>query len=383
MVKSDCPVRQILKVVNGVDKQKQGISIKINGQERTYSLKEVENEKEEDTELDTYENHEVAAAKEAEDDDFTWVLPTTTENEKGNQPFVAIEDVRNVGKKSNKSKGFGAKSFRPRSILPSKTFLFAVLLGVLIGTGFGMIILNLLTNELVEEQVASNQPQGNTSDQNSVGEKENDPSSKGEKEAVEGKTVSLNVAPLTPVVVQAGIFSTNDSGQLIVDKIKGLGYSAVMLENADTYIVLAGVGSNVGLVKQMSSVYVNSNQEHFVKPFTINGGDYQNVPENESQYFGKAVPIYNEIASVSSGILAGSDITVEQWQKVVGLFNQVDSLNPEQASEHMQSFSTNLTNAYNIVNSYFETKDKATLWQSQQALLDGLKSYQQWVNNLS
>lgn len=367
-----------------MDKPKQGISIKINGQERTYNLYKEEKESKLDTELDTFENHEVAAAKEAEEDDFTWVLPTTTENDEGNRPTIAIEDVRNYSsKKSNKFKGFGKKSFPTRSIFPSKSFLFSVLLGIFIGTGFGLIILNLLTDELVQEQVSSNNPQAGTALENPVEEKEDNPSSAGEDSKDDVKTIPLKVSPLNPVVVQAGIFSTKDSGQLIVDKIKSLGYSAVMLDNTDTFIVLAGIGSNVELVKQMSSVYVQSNQEHFVKPLTINGGDYQNVPEIESQFIAKAIPLYNELATVSSGLLAGSDMNAEKWKNVVGLYNEINSLDQGKVTEQIQSFSTNVTKAFDLLNSYYETKDKASLWQSQQALLEGLKDYQLWVSTLS
>lgn len=367
-----------------MDKPKQGISIKINGQEREYNVNKVEKENQQDTELDTYENHEVAAAKEAEEDDFTWVLPTTTEDEKGDQPFVAIEDVRNISsKKNNKFKGFGKKSFSPRSVLPSKSFFVSIVLGVLIGTGFGLIVLNLLTDDIIQEQVASTNPQGGTVGQKPSGDNEENPSAIDDNKQKEDNTIPLKVAPLNPVVIQAGIFSTLDSGQLIADKIKNLGYSAVILENADTYIVLGGIGSNVDLVKKMSSVYAEKNQEYFVKPITIIGGDFQNVPEKESQYIGKAIPLYNELASISSNLLAGSDITTEKWQQVGGLYNEINSINQDKVAEHLQSFSTNVTKAYEILNKYFETKDKASLWQSQQSLLDGLKDYQLWVNTLS
>ncbi|QOR65695.1 hypothetical protein IM538_18070 [Cytobacillus suaedae] len=368
-----------------MDKPKQGISIKINGQEREYNVNKEEKENRQDTELDTYENLEVAAAKEAEEDDFAWVLPTTSDDKKGDQPFVAIEDVRNLSsKRNNKFKGIGKKSFTPKSVLPSKPFLISVVLGVLIGTGFGLIVLNLLTDDIIQEQVASNNPQGGVVGQKSAGEEEEKPSASGDdKQQNDDKTIPLNVAPLNPVVIQAGIFSTLDSGQLIVDKIKKLGYSAVILKNADTYIVLGGIGSNVDLVKQMSSVYAENNQEHFVKPITINGGDYQNVPETESQYIGKAIPLFNELASISSGLVAGSDITSEKWQQVVGLYKEIKPIEQEKVTEHVKSFSTNVTKAYEILNTYYETKDKASLWQSQQALLDGLRDYQLWMSTLS
>ncbi|MBE4908146.1 hypothetical protein IMZ08_08775 [Bacillus luteolus] len=368
-----------------MDKPKQGISIKINGQEREYNVNKVEKEKKLDIELDTYENHEVAAAKEAEEDDFAWVLPTTSGDEKGSQPFVAIEDVRNLSsKKNNKFKGFGKKNFTPKSVLPSKSFLISVVLGVLIGTGFGLIVLNLLTDDIIQEQVSSSNPQGGTVGQKAAGEEEEKPTASDDNKQKDGvNTIPFKVGTLNPVVIQAGIFSTLDSGQLIVDKIKNLGYSAVILENADTYIVLGGIGSNVDLVKQMSSVYAENNTEHFVKPITINGGDYQNVPEIESQYIGKTIPLYNELASISSSLIAGSDITSEKWQQVVGLYKEIKPIEQDKVSEHIQSFSTNITKGYEILNTYYETKDKASLWQSQQALLDALRDYQLWVNTLS
>ncbi len=369
-----------------MDKPKQGISIKINGQEREYNVKKLEKERQLDTELDTYENLEVAAAKEAEEDDFAWVLPTTSGDEKGGQPFVAIEDVRNLSsKKNNKFKGFGKKPFTPKSVLPSKSFFISIVLGVLIGTGFGLIVLNLLTDDIIQDQVTSSNPQGGMTGQKAAGEEEEEkPASSGENKQKDGvNTIPFKVGTLNPVVIQAGIFSTLDSGQLIVDKIKNLGYSAVILENADTYIVLGGIGSNVELVKQMSSVYAENNQEHFVKPITINGGDYQNVPEIESQYVGKTIPLYNELASISSSLLAGSDITNEKWQEVVDLYKEIKPIEQDKVAEHIKSFSTNVTKGYEILNTYYETKDKASLWKTQQALLDALRDYQLWVNTLS
>ncbi|MDF0726765.1 hypothetical protein PY093_08550 [Cytobacillus sp. S13-E01] len=364
-----------------MDKPKQGISIKINGKERKFKENKSEQINQEerniaDTELEAYGNHEIAAAQEAKEDDFSWVLPSDVGKDEHKLPVVPIEDLRKYNSKGTSKKGFRPKSITKRTSFSSRPFFLSIIMAVGIGTIFGIIILNLLTEVDPEEPVtATPQEQNQQSQPNENTDLPVTPDGK--------ETVSLELAPLNTFVIQAGVYSNASAGQVIVDQIKSSGFSAAMLVKDGSYIVLAGIGSIQEKVKAMSLLYQENNQETFVKAYTIEGGTFKNVAQADSNFIGKAALLYGKLATLSVNAISGDGITDEGWKEASDILTSLRTEEIKGLTEPLQSLSQNITTAYDSLETYKNNGDKLSLWKSQQALLDGFTSYHKWVFGIS
>ncbi|WP_010678292.1 hypothetical protein [Bacillus timonensis] len=124
------------------------ISIKINGKEPKVKSEGKETTKFVETEkpLIGIENDEVAAAQEEEEDDFSWVLPDESLKNKPLKekeiPIIPIEDLRQtkgpskIPKLSKKNSGI--------QLFSVKQFVGSLVLAIVLGVGFGFMILKVV-----------------------------------------------------------------------------------------------------------------------------------------------------------------------------------------------------------------------------------------------
>ena len=378
--------RLINKGGEEMDKNSGRISIKINGEERNLTEKSTNKSvssnkviplrkdqssiREEDrTKLPTvyeekrdsdrgYDNKEIAAAQESEDD-FTWVLPdesiqlNTTE-------IHEIEDVRDKAlgsftyKKKEQKKGIKRK---PNYTI--KHLLTSIILAIVVGLGFGAIILNLMDMEGEEATSLPTMTTGIT-----------EPSSTPDKKAgATPATTSLELSPIDTAVVQEGKYSSEESAKTAIESVKSSGFPATAIESDGAYYVYIGIGVEKGELSTIETKYIEKvNKEPWSKPYTIEGGSYTKVNEKDRDYIPEAQKLFTLLIGQASTAFSTGAISNDNWKSITAQFEKLGK--SEGLSESMGSYSASLTSAYNQLKSFQENKDEATLWKSQQSLLD-------------
>lgn len=355
--------------MNRVDKQKQQISIKINGKERTIKPNEpVEIEEYQKIyTTDSFHLKEVAAAQEEEE--FTWVLPEEQENTNEDISYIPIEDLRKPSK--SKINGLPPTPFNRKSNMGMKHSILSTILAIIIGTGFGMIILNVIANlDAKEETPAISQPKGTQ------------PTTPADKPKGAEESIALELPSLELGVIQEGMYTTNDSAITIVEKMKKSGFAAAVLEE-DGLKVFTGIGFNKVGLGEIEKLYEAAGIDKWAKPFLIEGGSFSNVNKEEAEYVVNGQALLLLLSEQSSTAFQTGIISDDKWNKIFELYGNVKDQKLESASEEFKSFSTNLKNAYESLKKYKGTSDKKDLWNTQQALLDALQNYQNWKKGLS
>lgn len=344
-----------------MDKQKQSISIKINGKERTYDEDQSPDPKDSKHKLlYSHNGHEVAAAKESEEEGFTDIQ----EEKPPVSKVVPIEDLRNRTKKpSIVRKATHSKQKRKFSFSFSQPIL-TILLAVIIGTSFGMVILNLITHD---------EP---TSGKAAIATLEEKTAPNEEPKAVSAKTVSVKLDPVNLTIVQAGVFQSEENRKALVAKIKGDGLAAAAIGAA----VVTGIGMNESEAAHLLAAYTQSGQEAIDKPLTIKGASYDKISSKDAELLAEGQKLMGLLGSLSAGAFGQAGITGEQWLKIQQSHQKITALNSGELDKSLKPFSAHLQESYIALEKYQSDKDVKLLWKSQQELLDALAVYYDYVN---
>ena len=354
------------------------ISIKINGKESKVKKEEKETPEFVDSEkpLIIIENDEVAAAQEEEEDDFSWVLPD--ENLKNHSskekeiPVIPIEDLR-------QSKGPSKIPYKPKNkkgfhFFPVKQFAVSFVLAVILGVGFGFMILKIVDD--VNAGPAENEAPAEVTD--------NTPPSTGKQEdtPVSGQT-AIDLETLATGVVQGGKFSTAESANTTVSEIKGKGFAATAVEVDGAFFVIAGIGSEQGSVSGIKTKYEEAFPEFFAKTFELPGGSYTNAGKADAEAINAALPVYKELVALSSQAFENGEIDNGQWDNLTKQIATVKDVKTDSLHAQMKEFHTNVQSAFTQLQEFKNGGGQKSLWQSQQSLLNAYQAYSVWISELS
>ena len=343
------------------------ISIKINGEDRTFVENKTKNVVEQ---YSPYKNDEIAAAKEhaADDEEFSWVLPEEEQNEDPpNENIIQIEDVRpKQSKRKRRFKGFQPIGFKRT---PLVNVIFSVLLAIIVGTGFGVTILTMITTEEtqapIEAQPVQSVPKSTV--------QEPVPN-------ISEKPTEINVSPLLVTVIQGGRFSSIASGQAVANQLQNSGYAAVLREDSEFVYVFIGIGLQKAPLEAMSDIYTATGQETYVKEgITIKGRTYVPKTSSEANYIKESRSVFEKLMERSSSSLAGEIQSDEEWAQLTTEYNSLPSVQAEQVAEPFKQYAQNIDRAYLSLETFRKTSDQSAVWQAQQALLDAFISYEQWI----
>ncbi|MBD8068845.1 SPOR domain-containing protein [Bacillus sp. PS06] len=394
MIESMKWVLEYFKGGEEMDKGSNRISIKINGNEKSVetdsekagSTNSINSSKPSDEEIlqpFSYKK-EMAAAKEEENDEFSWVLPNEDDQSRNEAPpkIVQIEDVRNKYKKENPYFSMSKQkksSFNRIQTSFIKTFLVSVVLAVIVGLGLGALILNLMSAGESEQAVGTPSPTqpvtGGAATGSKGEEKENQPSA---------GAAELKLEPINVAYVQEGVYKNKEAVDQLVESIKQSGFAATTIEMDGSHSVIVGIGTDKEMIKEIGNLYADrENKEPFHKSFEVAGGSFTKVNENDANYIKDAQAFFTQLLSLSSNSFSSKSISDEQWSSISTLQENIKGKVNEEMSDGMKSFSTALTNAYNHLATYKESTDQATLLKSQQELLNAFQLYQEWTASLS
>lgn len=300
------------------------ITIKINGKERPFHDKEkgsVElNSSTLIEEKDSCNNkkfgEEVAAGSEAIDDEsFDWILPSEEEVEEG--PAILADDSSPEKKKTfferKIKKEAGNKKSVPKGVVPS--VFFTVLFAVMLGTGFGFILLKMVGSD---QQAASKQ----TASAVSEAETKTKTAEKTSGEAKESASTAASTATATKkdistFVVQHIILSNEAAVKEVQSQLKTDGYISQAIPVNGKVAVYLGVASDLEGAKTWAKAIKKDKVEAFAKPITFNGGGkIKNVTTEEKSFIEKAPSIYTAVSAAVSAAQFGDSLSTEEKEEL-------------------------------------------------------------------
>ncbi|MGF9963349.1 stage II sporulation protein B [Bacillus rhizoplanae] len=314
-----------------MDKQSRTISIKVNGTEANYlEKKEHEQNKEE----------------------FEWMLPenTVTNN--------VVPFQKNVLSSMRK----GKKGW-------SNTFIFTVSTAIVIGTGFGMGMLHLLTDqEAVRETTA---PAVNVTEKNETKQSTNE-----KKE--EKKAVSAALSPLTIHFVQGGVFSTKEKGQASLKELQEQGVPGAIMQSGDKYLLILGMANDEQSAIQMIEQYKQKDISVMKKKWEITDQALLKQDQEYGSFFEKLQSLYEKLLQQAAIVQSGNKINKTNLEQIK---NEWKAIKKEETALKRDDVKKLFTYASVAVQTIQEEKqDVTTITKLQQVLVDSFLSYEKIVS---
>ncbi|RSK28018.1 hypothetical protein EJF36_14650 [Bacillus sp. HMF5848] len=346
-----------------MDNQSRQISIKINGKEKIYT----EDKKHESNSREPMlAMEEMAASVESSNkDDDIWAELSNSTDSKSHKTTesIGIEDLRGTSlprkKSSRKKPGFQSNSFR--------NFIFASVFAIIVGTGFSILLFNLLSITGDGEEL----PAANMLDD--TGEKvelEEQPAQSGAgSNNTPAATVPVVWDPLTVTVVQAGAFSSLESSKPITDKLENAGLP-VLLHGNDPILLFTGIADAKAAGKQLADAYEYLLPDIYVKDYTVQGATLSLSAEEELTAR-KTKELLTKLIGVSSQLLSisASPTDIEELQRLAANIQVPANIqNPS-----LTQFVDYTKQAVNVLSS------SADKWRLQTQTLQAFGAYINWL----
>lgn len=313
-----------------MDKQSRPISIKVNGTEANYIEKKEE---------------------EAKKEEFEWVLP---ENTVTNNVVSFQKHAASIRK--------GKKGWSNRFILTVST-------AIVIGTGFGMGMLHLLTGqETVREKTA---PAANVTGQNETKKPTNE-------KTEEKKTAPAPLSPLTIYFVQGGVFSSKEKGQASLKELQENGVPGAVMQSGDKYLLVLGMAHDEQSVTQMITQYKQKDISVVKKKWEITDQALLKQDQEYGTFLEKLQSLYGKLLKQAAVMQSGNKISKTDIEQIE---NEWKSVKKEEAALKRDDIKKLFTYASVAVQTIQEGKqDMETMTKLQQVLADSFLSYEKIVS---
>ena len=304
--------------MNDKPENRKTITIKINGKDRPFHNKEIENysdreefasfhkERNMDKERSVF-TEEAAAGSETliEEESFDWILPAKEEtNTKEKKTAIPLEKTSkpNIWKNKSGTKKQKKEKSYPKGMVAS--IFFAVFFAVILGTSFGFILLKMVDSEEgIITTTANTITNNNTKSGQTV-----------------ASTVTATKQELTTYIIQHNVFSSEekakkDQQQLMEDDIM----SQIISVN-DNQVVVLGVSSNLNDAKTWQKQMDGS----YAKEITFPGGEIKNVTEAEKAFIEGAPKLYEAMIVVATDARFNNSVDSDALKQVKDLNATLD-----------------------------------------------------------
>ncbi|MFO1443096.1 hypothetical protein KDN24_07680 [Bacillus sp. Bva_UNVM-123] len=353
-------------------KKEKTITIKINGENRSYLETKAQNEEKVQIDeiskekpikikqVDYSSELEAAATKESEEDDsFDWFLHEETADTDIISEYKIVEQPKKR-KKSNSTLISDVLIKNKRNLLLSP-LVIVVLFAIIVGTSFGLIFLKLVTTEKIVETAAE---PVNAQPKNSDG-----------KQAIVEK---LQLEPLSTFVIQGGVFSNIEAAkQLQTENTKKGVPSQIVKKDGQAFLFLS-VADSLEHAKEIGTQLSNKGVEVFAKSLIINEKSFEELQPEEKKLLEGVHTFYEILAtSVSEGAITAKipESLIESAEKQ---FSTVKGIEASQLkNEGIIVMKDELEKAMEQLNSYKQTATPEALNKIQQHLLAFLAAYEQ------
>lgn len=323
-----------------------GITIKINGQEKSF----------EETKADRFipENQVAASAEKADEESFDWILP--------DEDDFSLNEIKTTASKTKGKAAIytfgGNQKNNGRNGSAVKAPIIAIICAILLGTLIGFIILKTITSN------------GGT-----IGQKENPatstvpaPQSAAGPAEKNEKTIT---SPLTVYLVQGGVFKTEDSAAQIQKSIEQKGIPAEIFKLDGKFYIFSGTAGSLEDSKQLAIFYKQKQIAVFWKEVSFSAS----IKGRDKAFINDLSALYSLLAKSTSGLQFSSESSIDQKQ----LEKQVATVNKTAkgvSTEPLISMKRRLSTAAELLGNYQTSKDQEKLLLAQEQLLAFLKAYQ-------
>ncbi|HDX9579173.1 TPA: stage II sporulation protein B [Bacillus pseudomycoides] len=308
-----------------MDKQSRPISIKVNGTAADYIEKKEEETKKEE---------------------FDWVLP---ENTVTNNVVSFQKHAASIRK--------GKKGWSNRIVLTVST-------AIVIGTGFGMGMLHLLTGqETVRETTA---PAANVTEKNET------------KKPTNEKPAPQALAPLTIYFVQGGVFSSKEKGQASLQELQENGVPGAVMQSGDKYLLVLGMAHDEQSVMQLITQYKQKDISVVKKKWEITDQALLKQDQEYGAFLEKLQSLYGKLLKQEAVMQSGNKISKTDIEQIE---NEWKAIKKEEAALKQDDLKKLFTYASVSVQTIQEGKqDMETMTKLQQVLVDSFLSYEKIVS---
>lgn len=310
-----------------MDKQRQEITVRINGKERPFAVDHPQqNDKAEPLKVVMEEN------------------VSSIEASKQTASFPSIK------KKQNKSLRWNARA---------KSALVSTVIAVIVGTSFGFIVLNMIpkqkSHSLPAEEAALSAPiETETSTQSDI------------KPVNENRDVST---PFTISVIQAGVFSNAKAAAGYAKRLKSSSIPVVTV-GEQPVALLIGVGQDKETLRKVSQLYEDGVQSTYIKSLSFNDADNS----KRTSVIQEGETLYMYMAAVSAVLLGKGDVKGDAWEELENHYKQFAAKSIPN-DKHVKQYVSAIKNAYLALVAYKTNQQEELLRKTQQELLEALQSY--------
>ncbi|MBO1005601.1 SPOR domain-containing protein [Pseudogracilibacillus auburnensis] len=321
------------------------ITVIVDGEERPY----VEGALIRDWQMSSEEA--AATMSEEEDDEFQWVLPMNDEDEI--PEFHHVNVVKPI--KRDKFPNLWNKQLQPGF----SGMLIAICLAVPVGLMLGLLILKMFIHtEPITTSADSEIPTVAT-------EKEKQPTS--------GDVTALLPAMTVPVV-QAGVYSSEESANNRVEELSGQGYGSIIHKLSEQYFVYMSVAGNINQAKLWESeLKAKGIEEVWAKEIAIPERQVQLASQTEGENLVAEAKSFSLLAGeiIDALLLGNTNADV-----VTSISTILNGENKDYENETAKELHNLLENAHKGLLS-FQTSSENTdeLTQSQSSLLKYISVY--------
>lgn len=289
-----------------MDKQekRETITIKINGQIRPLEEKDEENSelKKQFGKNPDDSMKEMAAAKERDDDAFEWILPNVEKKDESIEDFV----------KPAKTKRKKMPPIRKNTVHRNfRSVILIIFFAVIVGTGFGMFILNMVTSETIGENEEEKQEQ---------------------REETAGGALSAELPPMEMFVVQGGMFSAKEGAEQEMNAILEKNVPAAIVQRDGSYYVYVGVGDSLERAKELGASLRENGVETYAKEVSVSAISLSGLKETDQKALELAPVLFEKLVSISSAASTFKSIPeadrnalakeMEEWNKIEKISNE-------------------------------------------------------------
>lgn len=332
------------------------ITIKINGKDRPFQEKEVPEDSEHTSinnrnhsrmEESFYKEESAAGSEGMADDAFDWILPLEEEESKDIKEFQV-----NAPGKPNKTKN----PFSFRKNTPNKTknlpkgmiasIFFAVFFAILLGTGFGFVLLNMInTNE--QATSSSNAATATTS-----GETE-------DSSTVASNSEKATLQEIQTFVVQNIILSSEDAVKQRQSQLSDAGYISQSIDVDNKKVVYLGVADTLVHAKSIKEKMEKDKIDAFAKEMSFGGGEISGISSTEKTFVENAPAIFQNLTIAVSTAEYDSSITEEVKTELEQQMTVLEELKIEEfQNEKIKSMATALNEALTLAINWKEDSSK-------------------------
>lgn len=258
----------------------------------------------------------------------------------------------------------------------SNTLIAIVATAIVIGTAFGMGMLQLLTGQGAtggSEVTVSKQMQNEESKVGGTAEQTQAP--KEEKTKAQTGT-SLN--PMKFFFVQGGMYSSEEKGQAALEEWKGNGGVAALKPSGDKYALVVGIASDEQGINQLMTQYKNDNVSVLKKDWDITDKALLKDDKEVGAFLTKVQPLYTHLAKYASSVQASGKSNAKDIGTIEKVWKAIEKEGKSMKQEEAKKLYMYTSVAVQTVKD--GKSDKESLAKLNQVIIDGILSYEKIVS---